>query len=443
MKNWQKIGILGIARSGIAAAKKAKSLGYYVFLSDSKPAEKVEQSGFVQDNFDCEFGGHSDKLFDMDVVIVSPGIPLTVPIIQKLRAKNIPLIGEIEFGFLIKDKNSKIIAVTGSNGKSTTVSLIAHILKENGFNTVLAGNIGTAFTSFPIEKPGIDYIVLELSSFQLELVDSFRANVAALLNITPDHLNRYPSMDEYALAKMNIFRNQKKEDLAIINKDDFYTKKLMKNNDANILRFSINSKADAYLENGTIFFQNSKIVVNNPGLQGPHNAMNVMAAILALSKTDLDISKIQNSINTFVALPHRLEFVDTINGVSFYNDSKATNTDAVIYALMSFGKRIRIILGGSDKGEDFSVLNPHLIKYAKKIYLIGATKDKMEKDFVEIKSSIPIEKFTDFKTAITTAYKDSEKGDVVVLSPACASYDMFKNFEQRGEIFKKIVKALK
>ena len=394
-----------------------------------------------------KYGGYldclADLLFDMDVVIVSPGIPLTVPIIQKLRAKNIPLIGEIEFGFLIKDKKSKIIAVTGSNGKSTTVSLIAHILKENGFNTVLAGNIGTAFTSFPIEKPGIDYIVLELSSFQLELVDSFRANVAALLNITPDHLNRYPSMDEYALAKMNIFRNQKKEDLAIINKDDFYTKKLMKNNDANILRFSINSKADAYLENGTIFFQNSKIVVNNPGLQGPHNAMNVMAAILALSKTDLDISKIQNSINTFVALPHRLEFVDTINGVSFYNDSKATNTDAVIYALMSFGKKIRIILGGSDKGEDFSILNPHLIKYAKKIYLIGATKEKMEKDFAEIKSSIPIEKFMDFKTAITTAYKDSEKGDLVVLSPACASYDMFKNFEQRGEIFKKIVKALK
>ncbi len=443
MKKGKKIGILGMARSGIAAAKKAAQLGYYVFLSDSKPVSQIENSDFIQKNFDCEFGGHSDKLFEMDMVIVSPGIPLTVPIIKKLKEKNIELIGEIEFGYLIKNKKSKIIAVTGSNGKSTTVSLINHILQKFGFNTVLAGNIGTAFTSFDIEKPEIDYIVLELSSFQLELIKSFKADIAILLNITPDHLNRYENMKQYALAKMNIFKNQTSGDTAIINNNDELTKELMPKTDAEILTFSVNNSADAYLKDKMIFYNGYLYKIDNPGLQGPHNAMNVMASILAVSHLKPKKAELEEAINSFVSLPHRLEFVRDVKGIKFYNDSKATNTDAVKFALMSFGKKIRIILGGSDKGEDFSVLNPYLEKYAKKIYLIGATTQKMRKAFLPIKNKVPVEEFKDFEELIKKTYSDSKKGDIIVLSPACASYDMFKNFEDRGNKFKEIVKGLR
>lgn len=436
------IGILGMARSGVAAAKKAVSLGYNVFLSDSKKENEIQNSKFIKDNFECEFGGHSDKLFDMDLIIVSPGIPLSVPIIKKLKEKNKKIIGEIEFGYMIKNDRSKIIAVTGSNGKSTTVSLIAHILNKAGFKTILAGNIGDAFTSFEIEKTDIDYIVLELSSFQLELIKTFKADVAILLNITPDHLNRYNSMDDYAKAKMNIFNNQTNKDLAVINADDEYTKKIMPDTKAEILKFSITKKADAFLENDEIIYKNNKLRIENPGLQGPHNAMNVMATILGLSKTGISFDEIKKSVQSFVALAHRLEFAGEKNGVKFYNDSKATNTDAVKYALQSFGKKVRIILGGSDKGEEFSVLNPYLKRYAKKIYLLGATTDKMKKAFFPIKNDVEIESVKGFKDIIKKAYQDSQRGDIVVLSPACASYDMFKNFEERGNIFKEIVEEL-
>jgi UDP-N-acetylmuramoylalanine--D-glutamate ligase len=354
-----KIGILGMARSGISAAKKALSLGNDVFLSDSKSESEIPESKFIKENFNCEFGGHSDKLFNMDMVIVSPGIPLNVPIIKKLNEKKIKLIGEIEYGFMIKDKKSKIIAVTGSNGKSTTVSLIAHILNELGYNTILAGNIGDAFTSFDIEKPGIDYIVLELSSFQLELVKSFKADIAMLLNITPDHLNRYETMKDYALAKMNIFKNQTAKDLAVINADDEYTAKMMPDIKSRIKKFSIKKKADIYLNEGKIIFGDKKYKIKNEGLQGPHNAMNVMATILGLDFLDITFDDIIKNTETFTPLQHRLEFVAEKNGVKFYNDSKATNTDAVKYALQSFDNKVRIILGGSDKGEDFSVLKMH------------------------------------------------------------------------------------
>lgn len=439
----KKIGILGIARSGVAAAYKAKELGATVFLSDSKPKNQIADIENIEKDFECEFGGHSAKLFDNDLIIVSPGIPLSVPIIKKLQKENKKIIGEIEFGYLVKNSKSKILAVTGSNGKSTTVTLLAHILKESGYNTVLAGNIGKAFTSFPIEKSEIDYIVLELSSFQLELIDKFRANSASVLNITPDHLNRYASMKDYAVAKMNIFKNQTADDISIYNADD----KMIYDNlpilKSKTLKFSLKSKADAFWQNEKIFTPIGEIANNNPNLQGPHNVMNIMAAVLMLRQTGINKEEIEKAISTFTPLPHRLEFVKDINGIKFYNDSKATNTDAVKYALKSFGKNVRIILGGSDKGEDYSILNNDLLNHAKKIYLIGATQRKMESDFKDILSQIDYEKFSDFSTTIKKAYSDSKKGDVILLSPACASYDMFANFEQRGNIFKEVVRGIK
>ena len=435
-----KIGILGLARSGIAAAYKIKELGGNPFLSEFKSENEIADSEKIKRNFRCEFGGHSDKLFKNELIIVSPGIPLNIPIIQKLKDKKIKLISEIEFGFLLKNQASKIIAVTGSNGKSTTVSLIHHILQTLDFKAVLAGNIGKAFTSFPVEKKGIDFIVLELSSFQLDLIDTFRPDAAILLNITPDHLNRYADFEAYADAKYRIFQNQKSEDLAVLNLDDKNFSFKQNNIDARKKYFSLQTETDIYFDGEKIVFGGQKFELVDSPLTGFHNIANIMASVLALANFGIKPSNFFRALKTFSPLPHRLEFVAKIDGIKFINDSKATNTDAVKYALQSFSNPIRIILGGSDKGEDFSVLLPYLRKFAKKVYLIGETREKMKKTFA---GKIKFSEFEDFQYCIETAFSEAEKNDVILLSPACASYDMFKNFEWRGDFFKQIVENLK
>ena len=434
-----KIGILGLARSGIAVAYKIKELGGNPFLSEFKPAKEIPNSSELKNDFRCEFGGHSEKLFDNELIIVSPGIPLNVPIIKELKKRKIKLIGEIEFGFLIKHPRSKIIAVTGSNGKSTTVSLIHHILKTLGFKSILAGNIGNAFTSFPIEKEGIDFIILELSSFQLDSIDTFRPDVAILLNITPDHLNRYENFEAYADAKFKIFQNQKPDDLAILNLDDDTFSFKRQNIAAKKRYFSLKNKTDIFFDGEKIIYSGKKLPLSGSSLKGFHNIANIMASLLALSAFEIDPTDFMKALKTFSPLPHRLEPVTEKNGVKFINDSKATNTDSVKYALQSFENPIRIILGGSDKGEDFSVLLPYLQKHAVKVYLIGETRSKMKKAFA---GKIETSEFDNFQDCIETAFREAKEGDIVLLSPACASYDMFDNFEQRGNIFKQIVKRL-
>ena len=433
----KKFGILGIARSGIAAAIKIKELGGYVLLSDNKP-ESAFNIG-LDERFEYEFGGHTNKLLECDTIIVSPGIPQTIPIIQKAKELNIELISDIEFGFRIKYPDSKIIAVTGSNGKSTTVSLIYHILKSAGYNAVLGGNIGEAFTSFPIEKPGIDFIVLELSSFQLELINTFRADVAAILNITPDHLNRYSGFDEYARTKFNIFKNQSKSDLRILNKDDRTIQKINKHK--NPATFSMKDLADIYFDGELVICKRKfKFVPAEFSIKGPHNIANVLAALAAVSPCNIEPETLRTALKTFAPLSHRLEFAGSINGIEFYNDSKATNTDSVKYALQSFGKPIKVIMGGAGKGEDYSVLNDVLKKYAKQIFLVGDTAEEMYSVYKNITKT---EIFPNYEACISEAVKNSEKGDVIVLSPACTSYDNFKNFEHRGDYFKQKVKELK
>ncbi|MDO9578860.1 MAG: UDP-N-acetylmuramoyl-L-alanine--D-glutamate ligase [Candidatus Cloacimonadales bacterium] len=436
-----KFGILGMARSGLAAAAKITELGGNVFISEFKPEDKIENAAEIKKKFTCEFGGHSDEILANDVIILSPGIPQTIPILQKAKTKNIEVISEIEFGYRIKHPGSKIIAVTGSNGKSTTVSLIHHILQTAGFKAIPAGNIGTAFTAFPIEKPGIDFIVLELSSFQLELIATFKPDVAAVLNITPDHLNRYKNMDEYAKAKFNIFRNMNLADLAILNSDDEFTQKFSSSIKAGIKYFSLSGKSDIeFSKKKNLTYRGKTISIENATIKGPHNIANIMASILAVSPFEITEEKIEKAISTFRPLPHRLEFVEEIDGISFYNDSKATNTDSVKYALRSFPKPVRIIMGGAGKGEDYSILNPILKKHAKKIYLVGDTRFEMAEAF---KDTVEIEIFESYEAVINAAFNDSFHGDVIVLSPACTSYDMFKNFEERGERFKQIVRNLK
>jgi UDP-N-acetylmuramoylalanine--D-glutamate ligase len=434
----KKYTILGLARSGIAAAYKLKELGYSPFLSEYQSADKVKNSAQLIKDFECEFSGHTELALDCDIMVVSPGIP-NIPILQEAEKKGIELISEIELGFRLKEINSKIIAVTGSNGKSTTVSLIAHILEVSGKKTVLAGNIGTAFTANPIEKSGIDFIVLELSSFQLEKIVNFQPNVAMILNITPDHLNRYDNFEQYAETKFNIFKNLKKNNFAIFNADDSVIENFSEKINGTKLSFSMNKKNDIYYQDGIIYHNNNHYFTADCSIKGPHNIANCMAAILAVSPFDIDPDKIRLALKTFKSLPHRLEFVRQINGINFINDSKATNTDSVKYAIQSFEKPIRLIMGGRGKGEDYSILQKHISKNVAKLYLIGETIPEMKKAFSK---TCEILECSGFEEAIKMAYKEAQKGESVVLSPACTSYDMFENFEKRGEKFKEIVEGL-
>lgn len=443
----KKYGILGLARSGIAAAYKIKNLGGIAFLSDMKPESEINDSAKLKADFDCEFGGHSDALLSCDEWIVSPGIPLSAPIIEKGRDHNIPMISELEFGFQIISQETCLIAVTGSNGKSTTASLIAHIINESGRKCLLAGNIGDAFCSFPIEKPEYEFIVLEVSSFQLDLIVTFKPHIALLLNITPDHLNRYDSFKDYALSKFNIFRNQDSNDHAILNMDDVIIEELesMVHSKKHYFTLEAISKVrrvpNAWLNNAFIESNegNNRFAVHELQIKGPHNIANAMAAILACEAAGLKPEDIIAGLRSFKSLNHRLQLVQTINGISFYNDSKATNTDSVKYALLSFERPIRIIMGGSDKGEDFSVLTDLLKQNSKKVYITGATSDKMRQSWF---GKLPISIIDDFEECIRTAYLESLSGDIIVLSPACASFDKFKNFEHRGNTFINIVNAI-
>jgi UDP-N-acetylmuramoylalanine--D-glutamate ligase len=434
----KKIAVLGSARSGIAAARKAKKFGAKVFISEFKQKVELNGNSQLQNEFNCEFGGHTSRILKNDIIVVSPGVPSSLPILKQAQEKKIPVWSEIEFAFRLKHPNSKIIAITGSNGKSTTVSLIAAILENSGYTTILAGNIGKAFSSFPIEKEDIDFIVLELSSFQLELLDKFKADVAAVLNITPDHLNRYASFKDYALTKFNIFRNQTKTDLAILNYDDKLCRQQADKINAKIKYFSLANQKDIYFQEEKIYWKNGTINISQAKLQGPHNVANMLAAILCTQK--FKITNLSDTLNNFTSLQHRLEKVAEINGVTFINDSKATNTESVKYALQSFKQPIRIIMGGKGKGEDYSVLNELLEKHARKIYLIGEAAEDMQQAFAKVTK---MQKCDSFGKAIKTAFAESEKGDKIVLSPACTSYDMFKNFEERGKAFKKVVEELK
>jgi len=433
-----KYTILGLARSGIAAAYKLKDLGYQPFLSEYQPIDKVANSDQIQTDFECEFGGHTHRALDCDVMVVSPGIA-DIPILAEAKAKEIELISEIELGFRLKAADSKIIAVTGSNGKSTTVSLIAHILRTAGKNTVLAGNIGTAFTANPIEKPGIDFIVLELSSFQLEKISSFQPEVAAILNITPDHLNRYDSFEHYAITKFNIFKNLSQNEIAIYNIDDPVIGKYDAAILGNKMGFSVCDKSEIYLKDNAILHGENIYQIAEFSLQGPHNMANCMAAILAVSPFDIPIDAIKKALKTFQSLPHRLEFVREIGGIRFFNDSKATNTDSVKYAIQSFEKPIHLIMGGRGKGEDYRILNPFIANHVSKLYLIGETINEMREAFDGVCELVEC---SGFESAILQAYKNAKSGESVVLSPACTSYDMFSNFEKRGEKFIEIVRGI-
>ena len=440
----KKISIIGAVRSGIGAAKLAKKLGAIPFVSDSGSEEKLKSSVELLKNakIDFEIGSHSDKVFNCDFMIVSPGVPSNADVIKKANQKGIRIISEVEFSSWFC--KASIIAITGTNGKTTTTSLCGYLFNECGAKSFTAGNIGLAFSEIVLDAEKDEYVSLEVSSFQLDLIDTFKPKVAMILNITPDHLNRYEnSVEKYAKSKLRIFENQDGTDFLILNKDSELLNQYFKNAKSQLFYFSTTKKVSngCYLDNQkVVFVRNDKVEfscsVSDIFIQGEHNIQNAMAVIIAAKIFDLENEKIIKALKSFQGVEHRLELVREIEGIKFVNDSKATNVDSVVVALKSFNDPILLILGGQDKGNDYTMIEQLVIDKVKKIYAIGSSADKVF-NFFHKKVKTEIKK--DLDDVINTALSEGRSGDVVLLSPACASFDMFDNYEHRGKVFKEIV----
>ncbi len=443
----KKISVIGAVRSGTGAAKLIKRLDGKPFVSDSGDLKKLEkQIKILKDNeIEFETGRHSDKVYDCDLMVVSPGVPLNSKVILTAKEKNIKMISEVELASVFCKGN--IIAITGTNGKTTTTSLCGHLLKTCGAKTYVVGNIGDAFSEVALEVKKDEFVVLEVSSFQLDLIDTFKPKAAAILNITPDHLNRYENkFENYVYSKFRIFKNQDNSDYLILNKDDKTINKFLSPHESNDLYFSLNEVQD----NGC-FRLNEKIIYNKKGkkefecdvtdipIPGEHNIANAMAAISALKIFGFDNEKIKEGLKTFKGVEHRLEFVRELDGVKYINDSKATNVDSVWYALRSFSEPVFLILGGQDKGNDYNQIKDLVIEKVEKIYAIGSSADIIFNFFhkdvkVEIKNTL--------QEAIISANKEARQGEIVLLSPACASFDQFEDYQHRGRVFKEFVNNL-
>lgn len=445
----KKVTVIGCRKSGVAAAKLVKQLGGIPFVSDSNNDDKmalfVEE--LVNNEIQFEVGGHTEKIYDADLLVISPGVPSDSPSIKEALIRGIKVVSEIELGSLYC--KGKIIAITGTNGKTTTTSLMGHIIETSGRKSYVAGNIGIkAFCEIALDVGEDEYIVLEISSFQLDFIESFKPKIAMILNITPDHLNRYNNkFENYIASKYRIFMNQESTDYLILNGDDPVFDKYPVITKSKIKYFSLLKQ----IEDGIGVNENSfrlKLSENQEfeckldelKLPGEHNIANAMATIIAakiIGVTDEDIVK---GLNSFKAVEHRIEFVEEIKGVRYYNDSKATNIDSVWYALKSFTEPIYLILGGLDKGNDYNQIKNLIVERVKKIYAIGSSADKVYDFFNGIK---PVEKKESLQDCINSAYIEAKAGEVLLLSPACASFDMFDSYEHRGRVFKDGVRSLK
>ena len=439
--------ILGGGESGIGSAILAKAKGIGVFLSDSGTLKDEHRQTLIDYGIDFEEGGHTEeKILSATEVVKSPGIPDTAPLMQKIIAKGIRVISEIEFAG--RYTNAKMICITGSNGKTTTASLIYHILKSAGLNVGLGGNIGKSFAR-QVAEENFDYYVLELSSFQLEGVFDFKADIAVLLNITPDHLDRYGhQMQNYVDAKMRIIRNQQMGDSFIYWMDDpVVTKEIEKLKPA-ANRYSFteknNNRAAAYSEDNKMYIQTKDSVFDMElellALQGMHNLYNSMASGIVAKLLDISDDNLRLALSDFKGVPHRLEKVTSVRGVQYINDSKATNVNSCWYALQSMRTKVVLILGGTDKGNDYTEIEELVLQKARALIFLGKDNSKLHKFF---DGKVPdIVDVNSMKDAVDAAYRLAEKGDTVLLSPCCASFDLFKNYEDRGEQFKEWVRRL-
>jgi UDP-N-acetylmuramoylalanine--D-glutamate ligase len=449
----KRVLVVGLGRSGVASAFFLQEHGARVIVSDSKSEAQLQSEvpSLLDRGISIETGHHGERTFrDQDLIVVSPGVPSDQPQLQHARTLGIPVIGEVELAF--RFLQGKVLAITGSNGKTTTTTLVGEILAKSGKKTLVGGNIGTPVISLAGQSTPDSLVVLEISSFQLESIQQFRPWIAAILNITPDHLDRHHTFQAYVDAKTRIFENQRAEenqqagDFAVLNADDPTCVGLKDKVKAPLLWFSRKQRVEngAFLSGDQIIFRQNgqeQPVLSRSDIQlkGEHNVENVLGAVAMTMVAGCSAQQVRQAVKEFRAVEHRLELVATINGVTFYNDSKATNVDATVKALESFPGNIHIILGGKDKGSDYSVLNPLLKERAKRVYLIGAATDKIA---AQVQSATAMVRSGTLERAVRQAFDAARSGDVVLLAPACASFDQFENYEHRGRVFKELVHAL-
>ena len=441
-----KIVILGAGESGAGAAVLAKKQGFEVFVSDMSAIKDKYKKLMDDHQIVWEEGHHTEeKILDADEIIKSPGIPDTAPMIQKVIAKGIRIISEIEFAG--RYTHSKMVCITGSNGKTTTTSLIYHIFKEAGYDVGLAGNIGNSLALQVAEDPH-DYYVIELSSFQLDNMYDFRADIAVLLNITPDHLDRYDfKMQNYVDAKMRIIQNQTPQDAFVYWNDDPIIKAELEKYDIKAIQYPFSELK----EKGSVgYIEEGQYVIERPipfnmeqeslSLTGRHNIYNSLAAGIASNVAGIKSDAIRKSLSDFPGVEHRLEKVCTVRGVQYVNDSKATNVDACWYALDSMKTKTILIVGGKDKGNDYDPIKPLIKEKCAGLVYLGADNQKLHDNFDEL--GIPVRDTHSMKDCVEACYELAEPGMTVLLSPCCASFDLFKNMEDRGEQFNELVRNL-
>lgn len=451
LKN-KSVLVIGLAVTGVPLVKVLCELGAIVTVNDLKTEVELEETlqALKGYKFKGIFGKHPDDLKELqniELAVVSPGVPLDIPFIEDLRKHQIEIIGEIELAFRLN--KAPIVAITGTNGKTTTTALVGKIFENAKKNTYVVGNIGVAAISKAMKTTEKDVMVMEVSSFQLESIVDFRPKVAAVLNLTPDHLNRHKTMENYLKTKFNIFKNQDKYDYAVINYDDEECRKASESIQSKRIFFS----RKIQLEEG-VFVDNNQVVIaldqkkhvvmsiDDIRIPGMHNLENALAATAMTFVMGVDPKIIKETLMTFQGVEHRIEHVATINGITFINDSKATNTDAAIKAIEAIKGPIILLAGGMDKGSDFEDFIQAFNNKVKKLFVYGETAEKIYDTAKKLGySDVNIVK--NLQEAVLDAYNIAEDGDTILLSPACASWDMYKNFEERGNHFKKILEELR
>lgn len=446
------VAVLGAARSGIALAELLASAGARVLLSEQKPRAATPFSGdeIALPGVSMEFGGHSERVLNSDLICISPGIPLTIPALLRAQERGIPILGELEVSSWFCP--APIIAITGSNGKTTTTQLAGEIFKQRFQRVLVGGNIGSPLAAEIRRLPDPEVVILEVSSFQLETIANFRPGIAVITNLSPNHLDRYPDYESYVQAKLQILRNMREEDLLVYCGDDEFLRRRIAASRPQKIPFgeamdsqsiSRELKAGAFWHNDAIEIRwqhlHLHIPVQRPLLRGPHNRYNMAAAALLGALQGIPADAIRGVLENFPGVEHRLEAVRTIEGVQYVNDSKATTVASLSYALQSFSEPIVLIAGGKDKGGDFSELNPLLKKHVRAAVVIGQASRRMKAAW---QAAIPVHDAATLEEAVALSRTLARPGDVVLLSPACSSFDMFRDYEERGRRFKELVKKM-
>ncbi|HEY1578995.1 MAG TPA: UDP-N-acetylmuramoyl-L-alanine--D-glutamate ligase [Terracidiphilus sp.] len=442
----KKVVVVGLGKSGLAAALFLRRRGAHVTVSDIRSAESLakEIPALLDEGINVEAGGHGLLTFRrQDLIVVSPGVPLDTPELVQARNLGRPIIGELELA--ARFLRGQIVAVTGSNGKTTTTSLIGEILEKAGIPTQVGGNIGVPVVALIEESTDETWNVLEVSSFQLETTQQFHPRIAVILNITPDHLDRHGTFENYALAKERIFAEQDQNDYCVLNADNIRAAAAARRSNARVYWFSLEHSVEqgAYVDGGAVLFRSSAdaepqhiMPLSGITLKGEHNVENVLAAVCAARLAGASAEAVRKGVEQFKAVEHRLEYVTTLNGIEIYNDSKATNVDATAKAIAAFAGNIHLILGGKDKNSDYTQLNELLRARVKAVYTIGSAASKIES---QLKGTVAIHSCETMDKAISAIAAAAHPGDVVLLAPACSSFDQFESYEHRGRVFKELV----